>query len=132
MPYWSTSTSCSLIFSHHFISVKVVVNPESIPGALGVKWEYSIDWTPGSHRAPCTHIFTPCLPVHLQFVFERSEETGEPEGNAKIRIEHGSYKITTLPPAQSRNINIVDNNQSKYINSRVGTLNVHLVKCLAH
>lgn len=46
--------------STHSLSVnfRVMVDPEPIPGTLGVRREYILDGTPVYRRAACTHIFS--------------------------------------------------------------------------
>lgn len=78
-----------LLYSYHFILVRIAVNLESIPGKLCVKWEYTLN-----NRTPCKHTkHTRSHLVAIQShrstcwdVFKRWEETRESRGKKKKKI----------------------------------------------
>lgn len=48
----------AFIFSKHFILIKMVVDLESIPATLVMRWEYNLEGMLVHHRALSTHSFT--------------------------------------------------------------------------
>lgn len=58
MDYITLFINYPFIFSKCFILDRVLVDPEPVPGIMGMMWEYSLNELPVPGRAPCTRSFT--------------------------------------------------------------------------
>lgn len=78
----------ALSFSNCFILVRAVLDPDPIPGTVGIRREFSLDGTV-HHKVPCTHTHTHShrggnysQPIHLWACFVGGErKPGNPAEN---------------------------------------------------